>query len=244
MKANALITAAGMGKRFGAVTQKIHKGLLQINDKPLLLDIIEKLKKYHFENIFVVTGYQADQIESILPKDIKTIFNPFYSVSGILGSFWMAKSVLKNDAFLFTTCDHFFDISVLSSCLASQPELCICVEQKKTYTVEDAKVLMKNNEVVRLGKDIPLDKANGEFGGMAFFNQKTSHQFFKELALYLKNGKVQGYVMDILNNLKEKYSIPISVALCPEHSRIEIDYVKDLIDARKMIKERNYEIQV
>ena len=244
MKVKALITAAGMGKRFGAITQKIHKGLLEINGKPLIFDIIEKLKTYPFSEIMVVTGYQSDKVKKVLPSDIKTIFNPFYAVSGILGSFWAAKPLLENHPFLFTTCDHFFHKSVLTSCLTKESALSICVEKKKSYTAEDAKVLIKNGEVIQLGKEIPVHQADGEFGGMAYFSQTTSQKFFKELEIYFEKGKVTGYVMDIMNALKEKYSIPISVALCSENSRIDVDYVKDLRDARNKIKGKHNEIQI
>jgi choline kinase len=171
-------------------------------------------------------------------KEAKTLFNPFFQVSGILGSFWAARSFLEGENFLFTTTDHFFHPSVLRGCLCRHSNhLCdirIVIQKKSRYTREDAKVVIRKSEILKLGKDLPLRQADGEFGGMAYFSSRASRLFFRLLQIQLEKEGLEGYVMDILNRMKEQY--PICFSTCGEGERIEIDSVYDLIEARKMAK--------
>jgi len=155
MKVKALITAAGVGRRLGAVTQKTHKGLLVIEKKPLILHIIDQFHKVGIKNIILTTGYQAERVKKCVGKQAKTVFNPFYKVSGILGSFWAARHLLAGHPFVFTTCDHYFRTSVLRSCLKPRRELQICVQKKDKYTQEDAKVVIQGGANCWYGQGHP-----------------------------------------------------------------------------------------
>ena len=115
-KVKALITAAGRGKRFGAVTRTTNKCLLSVAGKPLLDQILERLEEFGIRNVTIVTGYQAQRLASLVNDRAKTIYNPFYSVSGLLGSFWSARHELSGFPFVFTTSDHYFETPLLESC--------------------------------------------------------------------------------------------------------------------------------
>src|SRR3990167_7880339 len=107
MVIKALITAAGLGKRFGILTKRTNKCLLHVEGKPLIVHVVEKFKKAGVKDIYVTSGYQNAVVEKHLKSSAKVIYNPFYQVSGILGSFWEARHAMAGKAFLFTTSDHF-----------------------------------------------------------------------------------------------------------------------------------------
>ena len=234
MDVKALITAAGLGKRFGVLTKRTNKCLLHVDGKPLIVHIVEKFKKVGIKDIYVVSGYQNSPVEKHLKSGVKVLYNPFYRVSGILGSFWEARHIIEGKAFLFTTSDHFFHPSVLQNLIRKRSDIRIVIQRKKSYTKEDAKVIIRGIRVTRMGKDIPLTSANGEFGGMTYFSTRASRLFFKELKHHFEKGDLHGYMMNILMVLNHKYSIPIHYSICQESSRIEVDSVHDLIRARQM----------
>ncbi len=234
MKVKALITAAGMGKRFGALTKATNKSLLSVAGKPLLLDILASFRRSGIRDICLVTGYQARRLETATQGLAQPVYNPFFAVSGILGSFWAAREVLSGHPFVFTTSDHFFHDSILKACMRKTPHIRIVIQKKKAYTKEDAKAIIRGRRVLQLGKDLPLKEVHGEFGGMAYFSALASRYFFVELRSHFENHGLQGYMMEILLKVSHKYGIPILYSLCEENKRIEIDSVHDLITARKM----------
>ena len=58
----AIILAAGKGKRLSPFTDKKPKGLIKINEKPILEHIINDLVREHFNEICIVVGYRSEQI--------------------------------------------------------------------------------------------------------------------------------------------------------------------------------------
>lgn len=234
MDVKALITAAGLGKRFGALTKRTNKCLLHVDGKPLIVHIVEKFKKAGIKDLYVTSGYQNTVVERHLKSSAKVIYNPFYRVSGILGSFWEARHVLSGRAFVFTTSDHFFHPSVLQNLMKKDGDIKIVVQRKKNYTKEDAKVIIRGVRVIKMEKNIPVKEAHGEFCGMTYFSPRASKLFFKELKHSFEKEGLYGYMMAILLTLSHKHSIPIHYSTCQEYLRTEVDSVHDLIVARRM----------
>ncbi len=81
MKVKALITAAGMGKRLGALTRSQNKSLLRIGGKPLITHLLARLKSCGIQDIVVVTGYddqrQGVYVHSSLDKDVFVPYERF-----------------------------------------------------------------------------------------------------------------------------------------------------------------------
>ncbi|MCG3175915.1 MAG: hypothetical protein MOGMAGMI_00852 [Candidatus Omnitrophica bacterium] len=236
MKVKALITAAGMGKRFGALTRTTNKCLFHVDGKELIVHILDRLREAGVSEAVVVTGYQRSRVERAVGHRARAVFNPFYRVSGILGSFWQARPYLDGKPFVFTTSDHFFHPSVLRDCLRVKSDICITVQRKKSYTREDAKVIIERSKVVRLGKDIPVSSAHGEFGGLTVFSARASRAFFRELEACFDKGDLGGYMMDIMSLVSHKHAMPIRYAFCGEEMRTEVDSVHDLRAARHLSK--------
>ena len=62
----AMVLAAGLGTRLKPFTDKVPKALLEINDKPLLFYIINKLKQAGVNQIILNVHHQAEQIINYL----------------------------------------------------------------------------------------------------------------------------------------------------------------------------------
>ena len=79
----AIILAAGKGKRLGQVGHGIPKCLLEIDGTTLLEKYIFDLSEAGIEKVKIITGYKADMIKAVLQKNekaiqIKTYFNRFF----------------------------------------------------------------------------------------------------------------------------------------------------------------------
>ena len=200
-----LITAAGRGKRMGVLTRTTNKSLFLINNTPLISYIINVFKKFKFEKIFIVTGYQSEKVVKVIGNEANCVINASYLNSGILVSIQKVRSKLQGKSFIFSPGDHFFKSNVMKSLLNTSGDIRIIIKKKEKYSKDDAKVIIKNAKIIEMGKNIPEAHAMGEFTGMVYFSEKVSKFFFKEIEDLIKNGFVNAYVMDVIIRMNQKY---------------------------------------
>lgn len=59
-----VILAGGLGSRLGELTKETPKPMLEIGDKPILLQIIERFKQQGFSNFYLSVNYKSEVIEN------------------------------------------------------------------------------------------------------------------------------------------------------------------------------------
>ena len=74
----AMILAAGFGKRMLPVTKRIPKPLVEVNKKPLLHHIIEKLFNDNIRDIVINTHHLPGEIKSSLVRKFQNTFQIIY----------------------------------------------------------------------------------------------------------------------------------------------------------------------
>ncbi len=99
-----LILANGKGERLRPLTEATPKSMLKVNNKPILLHIIEHLKKYNFTEIIIAAGYKKEQIITYFKDGSEFGVNIKYSISEqdqqTAGEIAKAKDMLKGEEFL------------------------------------------------------------------------------------------------------------------------------------------------
>ena len=73
----AMIFAAGFGKRMRPLTKEVPKPLLKVNGKPMIFYIIEDLINLNFKNIVINTHHLSDEFHDELKpyaSKVKIIF--------------------------------------------------------------------------------------------------------------------------------------------------------------------------
>jgi len=230
----AIITAAGVGSRLGKATEKNNKCLLKVHGKMLIEISVDILRSQGIREIVVATGHCYGKVEKALNGKATFVYNPFYQVSGILPSVWLCRNHVENDDFVFITGDSLYHPDILKNCIKKKGGIVVCVE-KKSCDVEDSKVIIENNRIVRMGKNIELEKATGEFTGILKIEKKANKKVFDTIEKVLKQGKLNAYLTDVLMELK-KDKFPLTLVYTNPHPRIEIDYPEDLMKAKGMFK--------
>ena len=71
----AILMAAGLGSRMKPLTDTVAKPLVRVNGVPLIETVIAALEKRGVSDIYVVTGYRAEQFDA-LAKGIRNVL-PF-----------------------------------------------------------------------------------------------------------------------------------------------------------------------
>lgn len=232
----ALITAAGMGTRFGELVKDNNKCLLKIKKNSLLEISLRNLNGFGITDIVIVTGHSFDKVEKKLSGRADFVYNPFYKISGILPSIWLARHLIDSHDFIFVTGDSVYHPYILKKCIGTNGDIVICVKKKKCEA-EDSKVKMRKGKIVDIGKDIKMDKAIGEFVGMMKVTKKVSKRFFDTVDAFLREGRLNAYVSDVLMRLIGK-GIKLNLVYTGSKPYLEIDTPEDLKKARRIFFSR------
>lgn len=122
----ALMLAAGMGKRLGRYTQNATKCMVPVNGKTLIEYCIEALLKAGIRTMIIVIGYKGDALKKFLDGKypemrITWIENPVYDKTNNIYSLFLASSELEKDDTILLESDLIFDPALIGE-LIENPE--------------------------------------------------------------------------------------------------------------------------
>lgn len=110
----AVILAAGMGKRLGELTRENTKCMVKVNGIPLIDRILSQLSSLHLKRILIVIGYKGDRLREYVQAkyaDLNIIYieNKVYDKTNNIYSLSLTKDYLKEDDTLLVESDLIFD---------------------------------------------------------------------------------------------------------------------------------------
>jgi choline kinase len=231
----AVFLAAGKGSRLGSLTEEMPKSLLKIcNGTETLLSFnlnhlySEGIKKYIF-----VTGFMHEKLESYISTwaidkdvDIQYIYNPFWNFCNVLGSFYLCLKEI-NDDFLYLHADTIVSKNVWSDLLKAKGDYVLTVDLKKCGE-EEMKVLLVNNVIKDISKEISTKQASGEFVGVAKFSGNTIPFFLKSAIQIFSDKGLNFYMEATLRSGLKSNEIIVDWIDVSQYSTVEIDFPEDL----------------
>lgn len=110
----AIILAAGMGKRLGALTQNNTKCMVEVNGVSLIDRTLTQLSKLLLSRVIIVIGYKGENLRNYVGDEYKGlkveyIDNPVYDTTNNIYSLSLAKEELQKDDTLLIESDLIFD---------------------------------------------------------------------------------------------------------------------------------------
>ena len=245
---NAIIIAAGLGKRISEDVKDLPKSLLTVNGKPIIAYQIQALKQVGIEKIIVITGAHSEKFEI---ENVRYIKDHHYNEHDILGSLLEAKDFLKNDVLVLYS-DIIFESKILRQILDSKGDVSIAIDMAwekmyegrighPKYEAENVQ-LNKAKKIIKIKKNIK-NKNNdvGEFLGIIKFSPYGSGLFVKQYEELIKThvGTFQqapsvskAYLTDMIQELVD-YKIDVEPVII-SGKWCEIDTIQDLERAQKM----------
>lgn len=110
----AIILAAGMGKRLGNLTKENTKCMVEVNGTCLIDRLLNQLKTLSLTRIILVIGYQGDKLRQHVGScagetPVEYIINPVYDKTNNIYSLYLAKEELQKEDTLLIESDLIFD---------------------------------------------------------------------------------------------------------------------------------------
>lgn len=149
----AIILAAGMGRRLGDFTANNTKCMLEVNGIRLIDRILTQLETLNLSRIVIVIGYEGQNLKNYILKQypsrsIVFVENPVYDKTNNIYSLWLARGFMAEEEALLLESDLIFEDSVLRVAVDSKYENCALVSKYETWMDGTMVRINDDNDIV------------------------------------------------------------------------------------------------
>jgi choline kinase len=231
----AIILAAGVARRLAPLTDRTHKCLLPVGDRPLLGRMLGALESVGVAETVIVVGHFADQVRAVAGEKlgrmrIRYVENPDYTRGSSL-SLYAARAHLAEPT-LVMDADVLFPREMLRRLSLAAAPSAFLVDRGFQDTGEEVKYYTRGDRVIALGKKVVPESWEHVGEGVGFF--KCGAEAGPELVLLLeqviRDGDGLNEYEDALHLLVERRHVGwVDISGLPW---TEIDFAEDLRRAR------------
>ena len=134
----AIILAAGMGKRLKELTRNNTKCMVKVNGETLIERLLHQLDKVNLSRVVIVVGYESRKlIEYINTLGITTpitfVDNLIYDKTNNIYSLYLAKDYMREDDTLLFESDIIFEDRILTGLIEDPRETLALVDEYKPW---------------------------------------------------------------------------------------------------------------
>ena len=236
----AIILAAGMGKRLGEYTKNNTKCMVEVNGVKLIDRVINQLAKLHLNRLVLVVGYEGQKLKDYIGHryddilNIEFVDNPVYDKTNNIYSLALAKKQLCEDDTLLLESDLIFDDSMLQMLVDnSYPNLAL-VAKYESWMDGTVVTINEFNEIVNFVPKEAFDwsevdkyyKTVNIYKFSKEFSQNVYVPFLEAFTKVMGNNQYYEQVLRVITHLHQSNlrALPIR----PDQKWYEIDDVQDL----------------
>ena len=172
----AIILAAGMGRRLGEYTKNNTKCMVPVNGTPLIDRMLRQLSRLGLKRVIIVVGYEGQKLMDYLGHErdglkLEYVQNPIYDKTNNIYSLALAKEQLMEDDTLLIESDLILEDSIFDLLLGCQEENVALVAKYETWM---------DGTMVRLDADHNIVN----FITKAAFKFSDTASYYKTLNIY------------------------------------------------------------
>lgn len=234
----AIILAAGMGKRLGEFTQDNTKCMVKVNGVSLIERTLTQLSFLDLSRVIIVIGYKGDKLRNYIGYkykglNIEYIENPIYNKTNNIYSLSLAEKELQEDDTLLVESDLIFDDTLFPMIVnAPHPNLAL-VAKYETWMDGTMVCLDADNNIVNFVPKSAFRYEDVE----SYYKTVNIYKFSKEFLRTQYVPFLNAYTKALGNN--EYYEQVLRVITLLDHCELkalpltgqkwyEIDDVQDL----------------
>lgn len=177
----AIMLAAGMGKRLGRFTKDGTKCMVCVNGKSLIEYAIESLVLAGIPRLVLVVGYKSDVLKNFIASKfndknlngmkIEYIENPVYDSTNNIYSLYLARNELAKDDTILLESDVIFKSSLIKNLVNAKAKNLAVVSKFESWMDGTCVLLDSNKNIAGM-----IDKA--------FFDWHNTQYYYKTVNIY------------------------------------------------------------
>ena len=228
----AIILAAGAGRRLGLDGPK---SMAPIAGTSIIHRQLHAFGSAGVDQFVIVVGYQHEKLREHLAEQSAActyIFNQDYATTNTIYSLYLARQHFEGGAF-YANADVVFDHRLPQRLSDAQGAGALAVNVG-TCGEEEVKVIVHQDRILQIGKQLDPAQCLGEFVGVARFAPQIAGPFIDSLAdLVEKQGVIDDYLELALHRICAQQVLKVvNVSDLP---CMEIDFPEDLEKAHTQI---------
>ncbi len=172
----AIILAAGMGKRLKALTKENTKCMVKVNGVTLIERMLTQIDSQRLSKITIVTGYEGQKLKDFvaglkIDTPIEYIDNPIYDKTNNIYSLYLARELMiEEDTILFES-DLIFEDAILDELIADPRGDLVLVDKYESWM---------DGTCVKLSEDETI----ASFIPGKFFDYDDVDEYYKTINIY------------------------------------------------------------
>ncbi len=235
----ALMLAAGMGKRLKKYTNDNTKCMLEVAGKKLIDRAIEAIKKAKINKFIIVIGYKGEELKQYIKTTyvnagIEFVFveNKDYATTNNIYSLWLAREEMIKDDTILLESDLIFDNSTIFEIVKNPNKNVVAVDKYQEW-MDGTVVLLENNEIKQmLSKKMMVNELISRYYKTVNI-YKFSKEFFSNIYLpfmeaYQKAVGTNSYYESVLSCILNIENIELHAFDMKDLDWYEIDDEQDL----------------
>ena len=249
----AIILAAGMGRRLGELTKNNTKCMVEVNGVKLIDRVLTYLSHLDLKRIVIVVGYQAKNLKDYVDSqyhnlNIEYVDNPIYDKTNNIYSLALAKDKFKEDDTLLLESDLIYEESMLRLLVDNQqPDLALVAKYEKwmdgtMVTIDDERNIL-NFISKKEFKQTEVDKYYKTVNIYKFSKSYINNQYLPLLEAYCQMKGNNEYYEEVLRVLTMIDKSSLKALPIGDEKWYEIDDIQDLDIAETIFAEGDVKLK-
>ena len=235
----ALMLAAGMGKRLAKYTKNNTKCMVEVAGKKLIDHAINAIKKAGIKRFVIVLGYKGDNLKNYILSNHKDeldfvfINNEVYATTNNIYSFYLAKDELAKDDTILLESDLIFDENLIKEMCETKEKNVVAVAKYESWmdgtcvTLNEDGTVHKFVEKQNMKSD-QLDKYYKTVNVYKFDKNFVMGTYIPFLEAYMKIQGLNSYYETSLKYICQLPGMEFKAFTMDERPWYEIDDAQDL----------------
>lgn len=237
-KLRAAVLAAGRGVRMGGQRPKT---LLPLGDEqPLLHYILEGLKSSGVDDLLVVTGFGAAEVQEYVTErwsgEASFVFNARWASWGNFHTVRMALDQSPGFDVLIANSDVVVAPSVYRRVADTAGDLVLAVQRRTNLDEEDMRVELDGERIRQVSKHVKAARSHGEYAGVSLVRPAAASRYLHTSTDWEWQADTAGYYEDVYAAMLDDVDARAAFVRTEEYA--EVDTPEDVPGAISIV-ERN-----